>query len=77
MRGTFNLYAIIDNLIATAGPGESTTIKFSTELIDYTIPSNIEYYNSQSVTDGSLSMKVNFRECQSGEAFLDDGACEE
>ncbi|CAI2387538.1 unnamed protein product [Moneuplotes crassus] len=72
-NGLFN----INNLIATAEPGESTTIMFTTELIDSTSPSNVDYYESKNLSDGSISMKANFRECESGEAFLDDGGCEQ
>jgi hypothetical protein len=62
-HGLFN----ISDLIVTAGPGTSSHIRFSTSLIDTENPSN---------TDGSITMSLDFRNCNVGEAFLDDGTCQ-
>jgi hypothetical protein len=60
----------------TGFPTSTQTIKFTTSVIDDTLPPNAAYLIANNLSDSGITMKINLRECELGEAFLDSGECE-
>ncbi len=64
----------------TAKPGYSYTIRFETDGIDETKPSNQQYLAeiaASNQTSINFETRIELRECSVGEAYLISGKCEE
>jgi hypothetical protein len=66
----------VEGLSITGFPPSIQTIKFTTSVIDDTLPPNAAYLTANSLPDSGITMTINLRECELGEAFLDSGECE-